>query len=77
MAYATDAQALERGKYLFESRGCAECHGANGGGREFVNDGKGVRLAGPNISPAASRRRYQPEDWVRTIRHGVKPGGQP
>jgi mono/diheme cytochrome c family protein len=75
--YATDAQSLQRGKYLFDSRGCAECHGANGAGREFVNDGKGVRLAGPNITAGGVTARYQPEDWVRTIRHGVKPGGQP
>ncbi|HMA09321.1 MAG TPA: c-type cytochrome, partial [Ramlibacter sp.] len=72
-----DAQSLQHGKYLFESRGCAECHGANGAGREFVNDGKGVRLAGPNITAGGVTAAYQPEDWVRTIRHGVKPGGQP
>ena len=41
VAYVSDAQALERGKYLFQSRGCVDCHGANGGGRDFVNDGKG------------------------------------
>ena len=75
--YASDAQSLQRGKYLFESRGCAECHGANGAGREFVNDGKGVRLAGPNITTGGTTARYQPEDWVRAIRHGVRPSGQP
>jgi mono/diheme cytochrome c family protein len=77
VAYTSDAKALARGKYLFESRGCAECHGANGGGREFVNDGKGVRLAGPNISGAGATAAYKPEDWVRIVRHGVKPNGQP
>jgi mono/diheme cytochrome c family protein len=77
VAYASDQQSLERGKYLFESRGCAHCHGANGGGREFVNDGKGLRIAGPDITPAGATARYQPEDWVRAIRHGVRPGGQP
>lgn len=75
--YTTDAQAVERGKYLFESRGCAECHGSNGGGREFVNDGKGVRIAGPNITAGGVTAGYKPEDWVRTVRHGVKPNGQP
>ena len=77
VAYTAEAQAIERGKYLFESRGCAECHGASGGGREFVNDGKGMRLAGPNISPAGVTAGYKPEDWVRTVRHGVKPSGEP
>lgn len=76
VAYATGKQALERGKYLYESRGCADCHGADGGGREFVNDGK-LRLAGPNITATGVTARYQPEDWVRTIRHGIKPDRRP
>jgi mono/diheme cytochrome c family protein len=75
--YATDAQWLERGKYLFESRGCVECHGANGGGRVFLDNGKGLRIAGPNITAGGVTARYQPQDWVRTVRHGVKPNGQP
>ena len=76
IAYASDAQSLERGKYLFESRGCAECHGVNAGGRVFVDNGKGVRLGAPNITSGGVTASYQPVDWVRTIRHGVKPSGQ-
>lgn len=68
VAFTSEAQALARGKYLFESRGCVDCHGANGGGREFVNDGKGLRLAGPNVTPGGMTASYRPEDWVRTIR---------
>lgn len=79
VALPTDAASIARGRYLYLSRGCAECHGANGGGREFVNDGKGMHLAGPNISPDAGSAvgAYQAEDWVRAIRHGVKPNGRP
>ena len=77
LAYATDAPSLERGRYLFQSRGCADCHGASGGGRDFVNDGKGTRIAGPNITPGGVVAKYQPMDWDRTIRHGVKPDGHP
>ncbi len=77
VAFTSEPAALERGKYLFQSRGCADCHGADGGGRVFVDDGKGLKLAGPNISPAGVITAYKPEDWVRTIRHGVKPSGQP
>lgn len=75
----TDAQALERGKYLYASRGCVDCHGANGAGRLFVDDAKsGVRIAGPNITkgPGSVVAAYQPADWVRTIRHGVNPQGR-
>jgi mono/diheme cytochrome c family protein len=70
-----DAAALERGRYLFASRGCVDCHGAKGNGNMFLDDGKGMRIAGPNISPGAGSvvTGYTPEDWDRAIRHGVGP----
>ena len=76
---SADAATLARGKYLFNSRGCADCHGATGAGREFINDGKGLRLKGPDILPGEGSvvAHYTPEDWVRTVRHGVKPDGRP
>ena len=76
---SADAATLARGKYLFNSRGCADCHGATGAGHEFINDGKGLRLKSPDISPGEGGvvARYTPEDWVRTVRHGVKPDGRP
>jgi mono/diheme cytochrome c family protein len=79
VAIPTDAAALERGRYLFASRGCAECHGANGAGRVFVEDGSGLKLAGANITRGQGSvvSAYQPADWVRTLRHGVKPDGHP
>ncbi|RZJ59926.1 MAG: c-type cytochrome [Acidovorax sp.] len=77
VAYTTDAQTIERGRYLYASRGCTDCHGAQGAGREFVNDGKGTRIVGPNITAAGVVGRYQPEDWNSVIRHGVKPNGRP
>lgn len=73
-----DAAARGRGHYLYTSRGCADCHGADGAGRVFVDSG-GIRLAGPNISPGPGSvvAGYRPQDWVRTLRHGVKPDGRP
>lgn len=79
VAWGEDAQALERGRYLYASRGCVDCHGANGAGKLFVDDGKGLRIGGPNIStgPGNVVAGYKPEDWVRRIRHGVAPDGRP
>jgi len=77
VAYANDSGSLQRGRYLFQSRGCVDCHGTNGAGREVVNDGKGTRIAGPNITPGGVVAKYEPTDWDRTIRHGVKPDGRP
>jgi mono/diheme cytochrome c family protein len=79
VALRDDASAIARGKYLFESRGCTDCHGLDGAGRTFVDDGKGLRLAGPNISPGPGSvvAHYTPADWEHSIRHGVKPDGTP
>ena len=60
VAYTTEAQTIERGRYLFTSRGCTDCHGAQGTGREFVNDGKGTRLAGPTSRRPAWWRATSP-----------------
>lgn len=78
VALPIDAAALERGRYLYGSRGCADCHGDNGAGRTFV-DAPPLRLAGPNLTAGAGgvTAAYQPVDWVRTLRHGVKPDGRP
>ena len=79
VALGSDAAALQRGKYLFSSRGCMDCHGANGAGKVFVDNGKDLRIKGPNITTGAGGvvAGYQPVDWVRTIRHGVTPAGRP
>ena len=75
----SDTAALERGRYLYASRGCVDCHGANGGGRLFIDAPNGLRVAGPQIAPGAANATaaYRPEDWVRAIRHGVDPAGRP
>lgn len=78
-ALRSDAASLERGRYLYASRGCTDCHGANGAGRLFLDDGNGLRIAGPNITagPGGVVAGYRPEDWARSIRHGVSPQGRP
>ncbi len=67
---------LARGRYLYESRGCADCHGADAGGRQFADSGP-VRLAGPDITRGGQTATYTSQDWARAVRHGVAPGGRP
>lgn len=78
VALAADQPVLDRGRYLYASRGCVDCHGSNGGGTLFLDDGS-MRIKGPNISPGKGNvvAGYRTEDWVRAIRHGVAPGGRP
>jgi mono/diheme cytochrome c family protein len=71
---------LERGQYLFKTRGCMECHGADGGGDVVVDDkDSGFFVRAPNITAGAGSpaREYTDVDWVRAIRHGVKRSGEP
>lgn len=77
--YVSDAAALERGKYLFASRGCGDCHGLNGAGRVVIDAPDGLFVRAPNITsgPGGVVGRYSELDWVKTIRHGVKPDGRP
>lgn len=78
VALPTDAAAIERGRYLFTTRGCGECHGADGTGRVFI-DSPDLRVKAPGITagPGSVAARYSVEDWERVIRHGVKPDGRP
>jgi mono/diheme cytochrome c family protein len=73
-----DAAHIERGRYLFNTRGCADCHGANGAGKTVIKDG-GMYVVSPNITGGANSATagYKTVDWVRTLRHGVKPNGNP
>ncbi|MFL6674625.1 MAG: c-type cytochrome [Massilia sp.] len=73
-----DAAHIERGRYLYSTRGCVDCHGSNGGGKTVVKDG-GMYVVAPNITAGANSvtASYKSIDWVRTLRHGVKPNGNP
>lgn len=73
-----DARALAQGRYLYATRGCADCHGANGAGKEVIRSGA-MLVDSPNITSGANSATtaYKTADWVRTLRHGVKPDGRP
>lgn len=78
VAFHNDAQTLERGRYLYESRGCMECHGADGRGRVVINDSGGLYVRATNITSGnPDIARYTDRDWVLAIRHGVAPSGRP
>jgi mono/diheme cytochrome c family protein len=73
-----DRAALDRGAYLYKSRGCAECHGDDGAGKVVIED-DGFLVRAPQITPGVGSitETYTPEDWVRVIRHGVKQNREP
>ena len=74
--FVRDAGALKQGKYLFDSRGCAHCHGPEGQGAVVIDDPGRLYVRAPDISPGGAGSRYSEADWVRAVRHGIAPGGR-
>lgn len=71
-------RSLERGKHYMASRAaCTECHGADLGGKVVVDAPAMGTWIAPNISNGGVTKDYKPADWVRLIRHCVKPDGHP
>ena len=71
-------EAIERGRHYVESIGlCSACHGDNLAGDILEEDALFGTLAAPNLTSGLGGigRVYTDIDYVRTIRHGVKPDG--
>lgn len=77
--YTSESTALARGEYLFNSRDCAACHGAGAEGALHIDDPIGLKVRSANLTRGAGSAvlNYSESDWVRAIRHGVKPDGRP
>ncbi len=75
----TDEASVQEGGRLFAARGCQKCHGPDGAGVLVLD----VPLLGTAYGANLTRGRgsataaYTDADWVRTVRHGVKPSGAP
>jgi len=75
-----DREAIRRGYHLVHTvAGCVECHGNGLSGELLMNDPFMGRLAPANLTSGEGgiADKYETEDWVRAIRHGVDPEGKP
>ncbi len=71
---------LARGQHLVEAvAACGECHGEGLGGAVMVEDPALGTIVAANLTGGEGgvAGRYDDEDWVRAIRHGVDPDGKP
>jgi mono/diheme cytochrome c family protein len=76
----SDSAAVARGKHLVTTLGlCAECHGDNLAGETFDEGPIVGRIAVPNLTAGQGGvgRTFTDTDWVRALRHGVRPNGKP
>lgn len=80
VAAAADAGAVARGKRFVEVIGkCTDCHAANLQGQVMMDDPAFGTLAAANLTSGKGGvgASYQSDDdWVRSIRHGVRPDGR-
>jgi len=70
------AAAQARGEHLaFAISLCAECHGDDLGGKSFLDQAIFGSGDAPNLTSGQGGIGgiYSTEDWVRALRHGVKP----
>jgi mono/diheme cytochrome c family protein len=78
VAVPSDAATVARGRHIAQTRGCVDCHGADLGGAMMMENGAMGRVHGSNLTRGTGGRvvAYKEEDWVKAIRHGVRPDGR-
>jgi len=76
VAIPNDAASLERGKHLAAVL-CSGCHGDNLAGADFFNDPGLGTIHAKNLTSGQGGvgASYTDADFVRTLRHGVRPDG--
>ncbi|MBU8975248.1 cytochrome c [Lysobacter sp. MMG2] len=67
----------ERGRHLFATRGCADCHGADGAGKLLVDAPGVVRIVPSNLTRSVRDPAWTDDRLAAAIRHGVRPDGTP
>lgn len=75
----TNGYLAEHGEHLHRIRGCADCHGEDAGGGEFVDNAPMGRLWAANLTRGEGgiAGTFTDEDWDQAVRHGVRPDGRP
>ncbi|KQY51753.1 c-type cytochrome [Lysobacter sp. Root494] len=72
-----NAGALARGRHLFDTRGCGDCHGPRGAGRVLIDDPGLGRIVPPNLTRSLRNPAYTDDALAAAIRHGIRPDGTP
>jgi mono/diheme cytochrome c family protein len=75
----TDSATLAYGARLADVKGCTECHGADLGGKIFIDDPALAHLIAPNLTKGKGGlpQSYSQEDWVLALKHGIRKNEKP
>jgi mono/diheme cytochrome c family protein len=79
VALRSDPATLAWGKHVATVRGCTDCHTPSFGGKMFIDEPVIARLFAANLTAGRGGigAVYRDQDWVRSIREGVRPDGKP
>ena len=71
----TDPDAVAHGKHIASIWACTKCHGENLSGMLLTDDPFLGTIPASNLTSGQGgiARSYTDADWIRAIRHGVKP----
>lgn len=74
-----DAEALARGEHVATVRGCTDCHTRNLAGGILIDEPALGQINPSNLTSGTGGIGgiYTDTDWVRAIRHGLGPDGEP
>jgi mono/diheme cytochrome c family protein len=75
---SADSATLVLGQHVADVRGCTDCHNPDLSGRTFLDEGPIATVTGSNLTSGRNGKASTfstDEDWVRAIRHGVRPDG--
>jgi mono/diheme cytochrome c family protein len=79
IAIPTDSASVERGRHIaFALAKCVECHGENLAGNTFIDGPPVGTLYADNLTRGKGGigATYTDADWLRTLKHGVRPDGK-
>jgi mono/diheme cytochrome c family protein len=77
LAVPNDSVTLARGRHLVTTRlVCVDCHGQDLGGTVVIDGMPFGRFVASNLTPGGAGAIYTDADWVRAIRHGIRPNGK-
>ncbi|GAB4501751.1 MAG: cytochrome c [Anaerolineales bacterium] len=79
VALPADSASLSEGHRIFGYRGCLACHGEHLEGKIYLSNPALGEVIASNLTRGAGGigAAYRDEDWVRAIRHGIRPDGTP
>ncbi|HEX5169432.1 MAG TPA: cytochrome c [Cyclobacteriaceae bacterium] len=79
ISISTDSSVLALGKHYVETKGCQDCHGADLGGKIFVDDPALGLLVARNLTKGNGGlpKDHNVDDWVLALKHGIRRNGKP